>query len=433
MMKVFKSLILSLLLLNLSLIAKFKPIYTLYNFNFGAKSLGLANSFTSIADDLTSLYYNPAGIGDKKSPDFYISYKQLSMNYYYDEQTKSYSNPDYTSSYDYNFNLNSKNINFLAFSFPLKFKNTILNFGISYYRLIPYSFSGDSYSIYYDDKDKDNFSKYGYEFSGKNGIDVIGFSLGFELFEGLSIGITMEQFFNSGEITYNYVSEDKNYTENYRENFKDKNVIIGGLFKLSSYFSIGIAYRTKVSDILYSEYEYVEDDSTSDNSCEATLSLPPSVSIGVTFKPFERLSISADYSVIYWSKSNLSDYYDNTSTLYFPIRDDFSFTQTNIANHSIGAEYTIELNNSKLFLRAGLFSFHQLFVDLNEERVKVKGYSFGLGYYNNLGIKFDLGFMRQHANWYETGYFDASVLTHFYNYLVSASVSYSFNFLLSKD
>ena len=429
MMKVFKYIFLFLIFFNLTLIAKFKPIYTLYNFNFGAKSLSLSNSFTSIADDLTCLYWNPAGIGDKNTPEFYINYSQLSINYYYNNQTKEYPNLNYTSSYDYDFNLSLKNLNFLAFSFPLKYKNFLFNLGLSYYRLIPYSYSGDSYSVYYNDDDKDDFSKYGYEFSGKNGIDVIGFSFGFELTEGLNLGVTVEQFFNSGEVTYNYTSDNTEYSKTYVENFKDKNVIIGGLFKLSDYFSIGIAYRTKVTDIFYSEYTYKTEDTTTNDSCNATLSLPPSLSMGLTIRIFKNLSLSGEYSIIYWSKSKISDYYDSSSELYFPIRDDFSFTQKNTANHSIGVEYKVDMLNSKLFLRAGLFSYHQFFTDINANRVKIKGYSFGIGYNNKLGIKVDLGFMRQHANWYETGYFDSSVLSHFYNYIVSLSASYSFNFL----
>ena len=35
----------------------------------------MGNAFTAVADDLTAAFWNPAGLADLRSPEFYLSYK----------------------------------------------------------------------------------------------------------------------------------------------------------------------------------------------------------------------------------------------------------------------------------------------------------------------------------------------------------------------
>ena len=43
----------------------------------GVRALGMGNTFTAVADDATSIYWNPAGLADQRKHEFYLKYSDL--------------------------------------------------------------------------------------------------------------------------------------------------------------------------------------------------------------------------------------------------------------------------------------------------------------------------------------------------------------------
>jgi hypothetical protein len=54
--------------LALPLSATFKAFFPYYNFAFGAKAMSMGNAFTAVADDLSAIFWNPAGLADFSLP-----------------------------------------------------------------------------------------------------------------------------------------------------------------------------------------------------------------------------------------------------------------------------------------------------------------------------------------------------------------------------
>ena len=119
---------------------EFKSLYTYYNFSFGARALSMSNAFTAVADDLSAVFWNPAGMAEFKLPEAYVNYRRHKIEYRYDlEQIQT---DTASEQYGSNFESSLKNIDFLAVSVPAYFWGMKWNFALSYYKLIPYNMKG---------------------------------------------------------------------------------------------------------------------------------------------------------------------------------------------------------------------------------------------------------------------------------------------------
>src|SRR5262245_4880624 len=51
------------------------PTFNLVSSGYGAKALGLGGAFVAVADDLTTIYWNPAGLGQLEGIQFHGDYR----------------------------------------------------------------------------------------------------------------------------------------------------------------------------------------------------------------------------------------------------------------------------------------------------------------------------------------------------------------------
>ncbi len=119
---------------------QYKPWYNQYNFVYGTKAMSMGNAFTAVADDLTAVFWNPAGLAAMRSPVFYFAYQAENQTHTYEPQDKFMPGADM----QYNFRLNCKleQINFFSVSVPAEFLKMKWGFALSYFRYIPYGFKG---------------------------------------------------------------------------------------------------------------------------------------------------------------------------------------------------------------------------------------------------------------------------------------------------
>ena len=111
-----------LLFLDLLIFPQYKPWYNQYDFAYGTKAMAMGNAFTAVADDLTAVFWNPAGLASMRSPEFYFAYQSENQTHEYDPQEKVIPN----DSIKYNYNLSSRlqQINFFSVSAPAEFLKT---------------------------------------------------------------------------------------------------------------------------------------------------------------------------------------------------------------------------------------------------------------------------------------------------------------------
>lgn len=388
----------------------------------------MANAFTSIADDLSAVFWNPAGIAGNKYPVVFIDGRIDNLKYSYDMQEKNFKT--YQQEFNLDFYSKIKNVNFISLSVPALFWDIRWNFALSYYRYFPYNFSGEAKEVLYS-KGENNFTKKGImNFSGKSGIDILGFSMATFLSKYFSVGITLQTFLNSGLIIYDFESEELAYTQEFSEQLNGLNLIFGFLFKPDESLQVGFSYHTRLKKNLSSSFISIQEgnDQIEEKSCECDIYIPPQFSMGILLRPYKSFILVYDFSKILWSRGTISNYYDHEGELPFPVKDWFLMEQVNVVNHRIGLEVNIPRKKVILFFRGGIFWERQLFLDAVSSRVWLKGFSLGLGVELLPRVSFNIGYMYQYANWKEGAYFDPSLTvdTHYRNHIMAFSITYGF-------
>lgn len=404
----------TLLLLPSQGFGQVKPLYSYYNMFYGARSIGMANAFTALADDLTAVFRNPAGVAELDVPQIFIDYRYDKLQYNLERQSKDYTT--YELLYDYSFNSTLKNMDFAAISAPVIFWDMKWCFALSYYRSVPYGINGLGESRLTTSNNSAPNEITSFNMAGSSGIDMLALTSAFYLSDYLSFGVTVQRYFNSGTMSVAQtfpsppISTGLSYTREYTDKFKDTSLLMGLRFKLMEEIILGFSYQFGCADTFTSQDTYQLKDGTAPitSTSTATLTIPAQYAAGLVLKPLKFMDLAFDYSRQYWGKATLSNYYGSTIPLQFPVRNDFTFAQKDTINLRMGTQFIIPLKKATVFIRGGLFSDQQLFANWAGEKVKLKGYSLGVGLEIKPWIQLDAAYMRQKGVWKEAGYFDPS-------------------------
>ncbi|HLP45888.1 MAG TPA: outer membrane protein transport protein [Candidatus Kapabacteria bacterium] len=425
-----------------------KSLYTYYNFSFGARAMGVSNAFTAVADDLTAVFWNPAGIAEFNAPEAYINYRNDDILYNYDLQEQAGSSI-FNNRYTRRLDSRLKSLDFVSISVPAYFWDMKWNFALSYYKCIPYRMTGKLMEN--EDSYVDGIST-GYnhtvQFAGTGGIDVLGFTAAYYLSEYFTLGITLQQFINTGTADYQSMYQNADASskladnETYIERLEGRNMIMGFIFKPMTDVAVGMTYRTRLANTFHSDYTdiYSHNGSTGmiEDSVQANVVLPPRLSLGIMARLFPFMRLSVDYFIIYWRLSHISHDHGQVEgeAWEFPVRNRYSVRQLNARNLRAGLEFMIPIQRVVLFLRGGLFKENPLFQAGagNSKAIKLTGYSLGLGLDVSSVVAIDFAYMKQKANWGEKGYFDPAtpVLTHYKNSMLRLSLIFRFSPIKKK-
>lgn len=390
----------------------YKPFYPYFNFFHGAKSLSLANAFTAVADDLTTVFRNPAGIAYFLSPRFQLDLRSDSSHYSYESQAHELGSDSLV--YDWAFVSKLKNVNFISIFAPAHFWGMRWSFALSYRRHIPYGFSGSArQTLTTGSGDR---QKTTVDFSGRSGIDVLGFSAAVFLLKRLTFGVTLQQFFNSGTIAYHTLAPGAESHQEYSEKLDGRSLVFGLLFSPIQDVNIGAAYHTPLANRFHSDASGQQESSRTGD-----IVIPAKFALGISARLIKYLSISYEFSKILWSRGKLDD-------MPFPVRTDFLFDQNDIVNQRLGIEGNIPLKKATIFVRTGLSWERQLFPDADGASVWLKGYACGAGIRLPAGLVLDLAYMHQRGRWPEAGYFDPAktAAAAYKNNIFALSLAYIF-------
>ena len=420
------------------LFPQYKPWFIHYNFVYGTKAMSLGNAFTAVADDLTAVFWNPAGLAFERSPQFFFTYQAENQTQELDPQEASVSGS--ARRYDYLFSSQLNQINFFSVSAPAVFWKMNWAFALSYYRYLPYGFKGSVEGTL-------SFPQAGavdqvttVNFKGSEGIDVLAFSVAAAISDYVSLGCTLQQFFGSGSQHEQLLEPAGEFHEQYSENLRGRSFIFGVILRPFKALNLGFTYHTGLKNKFASaklSWEVNAQGAEVNQKVEdslAQVTLPAQFSLGAALRPVKWLNLSFDYSIIQWQKGALEDYYGAGSILPFPQKGYFDQKQNDVSNLRLGAEITIPLRPFQLQLRGGWSNEKQLYADGSGQDIKVNGYAAGIAVDFSDTLLLEVAYQRQHADWLENGYFDPDQLvsSQFKGNLLKFSLTYRFGRLFKE-
>jgi long-subunit fatty acid transport protein len=425
-MKRFRLLTALLILAANPLAAYFKPWYLLTTFAFGSKALAMGNAFTAVADDASASFWNPAGLAQLDAPEFMLSYRACRQSHLYDTLTVEYPASDILTKalYDSTFRSRINGVDYFALSLPVRFWGKQWGFAFSYMRYFPSGFSGQKYQtstlFYYDEAMR--VSTVQDDFSGSEGQDALAMSVSCRISEKLFAGMTVQRYFNSGSLNYTATRESYVSTQEFNEKLIGGSFIFGLLYKPLRLVTLGFAYHSAADVRMPSSEEYLKMDldgnviSGKSYECEARVHLPAMFSFGVRVDPFRNLVLSADYTAIDWSHSTMRDYYGQTKTLPFPIRNDRAdghldndpFIPGDMSGLRLGMEWNLPMRKRILHLRSGWSVQKELVRDTLGDQVHTRSFSVGAGVELSAALRAEFTIAVQRAIWPEDSILSAT-------------------------
>lgn len=385
----------------------YKPWFNYYNFAYGTRALSLGNAFTAQADDLTAIFWNPAGIVQTRSVELYLSYRSDSLRLH---QTQEHGIGSDAQTFDFQLKHRLNQIDFFSVCLPARIWNQQWGFAFSYYRYIPYGFTGMSESILSTNRRWTILNRNAVISKGSEGLDVFGFTAALKVHESLSVGLTFQQLFNSGIQQLQYRPIDPSDYDQYIERLGGRNVVLGILFHPVRPVTFGFSFHSAIRGKLTSSYLFWHTDSDGKKVSQrvdgsiSDINIPEHVSIGFAVQPVPFIRVNYEYAAIPWEKGTLSRYYDSSDPVPFPVKNDFDSQQKNSVSNRIGGEVNFRYKKKLIFIRSGWSHDRQIYVDNHSQQVKLNSLSMGMGIELFSYMLLEFAYRHQRGNWSEDGY-----------------------------
>ncbi len=282
----------------------------------GARAIGMGGAFTSIADDATAVYWNPAGLAQLKKP-------ELTLVGYRGNWKDSYMWKDYFRGLDEpgEFEIGSYKLNFASFAIPLNPGGRNLVFGASAHMVTDGAAGSESVTSRSTNRwelQVEEASGGFYQYSGFAAYEVNQY-----LLLGMGAGV-MQGVLHEKETKY---TEDASWgVGKYRESHSsgethyDSEMIYSAGILVRPWRSLkaGAMYRTKAptavtqENLLVSAYRTDvsvpwDPDLDTEADPEIEIDFPAVYAVGLSYRLNDLLTIACDYHLHAWSKAQLRD------------------------------------------------------------------------------------------------------------------------------
>jgi len=410
----------------------------------GARAYGMGGAFIAIADDATAASWNPGGLGQLEKPELslvarYQNYRTL--------QPAQLVNPYYLIG-PQDYDGNALGFDFISFTYPFRIGKHKIVPQISYQRSISFDIrtrmNNVRTMITEPGSFMEIFSADSQVFTG--GIDTVTFSLGSKLFNRINIGISANVMLNglNGRETSDAYGKftpqlpfptENNYSgaskETIRADIDGFNINVGVLVDIANNFKVGMVYKS--ASTLNFDYKVTNQQVVTINNVSTqtgveygavkNLKWPYTIGLGISYRPSDPLTISADLTTTRWSRSIIRNFYikesDNTDKLidvYFPtfteVSNDIRKMQVDTMQVRGGMEYILMGKNYFLIpIRFGIFSDTQYYVDSTGKKVTLFGVTGGAGIKKG-AFSFDMAIMYEFGNYLKSNYDYSETLFH---------------------
>ncbi len=276
----------------------------------GARSAGMGNAFTGVADDATAMSWNSAGLTQ-------LYAMEASAITRFGFGNIKFDGLDNAPAID----LKSRfQINFLSFAMPFKIGSMTLVGGIAYRTL----FDFNNEIIYHFDSGNET-DKY------EGAVGAITPAIGVKINDMISVGAALNIYTGSSKYSETYQNDPSSDYDGAKESYSGAGLDIGVLIKPSDKLSIGGNFN------LPNKLKYESE------GHKGELAIPLFYSIGVGYRATDQLLIAVDYQSHDWSKSD--DFKDASKPDLYKLN-----------SFHLGLEYLLMKGDAVIPLRAGFYT-----------------------------------------------------------------------------
>jgi hypothetical protein len=365
----------------------------------GARAYGMGGAFLARADDATAASWNPAGLS-------YLRLPELSL-------VGAVNSFDISRGFDSD-TFRGHTIDFAAFTWPVAFGGVRGATQLSYQRAI--SFDGSRHVAVHNvttgalEVQDDGHSS--------GGFDVFALGAGLRLTRSLRLGFTVNRWLDGYDqsLTRYILKDTRRPRRDFQLDFRTRGWSgnFGAMWSPVESLNVGLVYKTACRadvrlkksrvDPWMSGVQVEEVTLNSGFEPDAGLDLPASSGVGLSWRPHDTFTISADLTLTRWSKARIYHYFDLTATapdndplppntypqlqypslLAVPTPNDPSdplalASQRDKQELRVGAEYVLIKGQFKVPLRAGYFNDRQISADSNGSAPHFDGFTAGAG------------------------------------------------------
>jgi long-subunit fatty acid transport protein len=379
----------------------------------GARAYGMGGAFLARADDATAASWNPAGLSYLRAPE--ISLVGVSNSF---ETQRGVAFDPNARDFD---RFDGRAIDFAAFTWPVGLGDTTGAVQVSYQRAI--SFDGTR-SIHATTGTPTLGQTFTDEGVSNGGFDVVAFGTGLRLSRHIRAGFTVNRWLNGYTQTLTRTYETFNrrpqrvYTLDFRPDGWSFN--LGALVSPVESLNLGVVFKTPFTAVVRLDKTrqdyWVEEGNLREvtrnayASEDVRLEFPSSFGFGVSWRPIDTLTVSADLTKTSWSKARIQNYFDLIATqptsgdgtpatppppnVYpsfqyptlkaVPNTDDPNdparlLGQQDAQQIRVGVEWVLIWGRVKLPLRAGYFNDRQITPNPGGETPRFNGFTLGTG------------------------------------------------------
>jgi long-subunit fatty acid transport protein len=285
---------------------------------YGARSKGMGSAFTGLCDDATAVSHNPAGLIQLRRPEFSFVYR-----YEHRDETIAFNDNSHTHP------AHDKDLDYLSVTYPFRFNDMDMGFTVAYQHLFDFN-RHRHFNLKENLGPFEKNTQVSYDQTGR--LTALGFSYCIGLTPKLSFGVTLNvwddaftdnQWQQSYRYDINVLLQGNPYDEEIilkREQYEitGLNANLGLLWEFYPDLRMGIVLKTP----FHADLDYQNSIRTFDtqmnpidtpileNYDNATLSMPLSFGIGLSYRMSEAMLFTADIYHTLWDDFWIQDQND---------------------------------------------------------------------------------------------------------------------------
>ena len=377
----------------------------------GARAFGMGGAFLARADDATAASWNPAGLSYLRVPE--VSLAGISTLYKTDKGISPVLDQD---------RFEGRTVDFAALTWPLRYHGLSGAIQVSFQRAVP--FGGSFTTVRQRSDGRDAVVSTG---EAKGGFDVLAFGTGWRVTRTLRAGFTLNRWFNGYTQTLDRDVPDSIRRKRVFDTHFDLegwNTNLGLIWTPIEQVNLGAVFKTPFTgavrlDKKRTDYFFAGDEVTTNAfvNDQVRLRFPAVFGFGTSWRPRSALTISADLTRTFWSRSRITHYFTLPFTprpvpapvpppapvFYEPplLYPALNQPQGNTDQIRFGVEYVLIAGRLKVPLRAGYFNDQQIVRASDGSSPRFNGFTAGVGII--LGpILFDVAYLYESGRFVET-------------------------------
>jgi hypothetical protein len=399
---------------------------------FGARALAMGGAFIALADDITAINYNPAGLAHLIKPEFSIGGYYGSLSLDVPQVDLGWPGWESVTQLAYTGRMGSFGLDYAGFAIPFKLGKMPLVIGAAYQAKVPntrtYKYvRAIEYVRSTDNPDLSETDTTDSVYDNTGAVTALTFSLALRPFDFLRLGANINlnrdnstDFLTSNWDMRRFIGNQADLAiydyEDTRQNSLKRGISYDfGILLKFDFLSIGAVYKTSWQADWSQSWSWTGTDitfggalvnSSGSEDYSGKLHWPYSYGAGISLRPTDLLTITADYNFTKWSKSQIVISED--TAWGYPIANPQDTRQLRG-----GLEYLVLVKGTAVPIRIGGFLDRLMGLDAEGDPIDFKALTFGTGI-RLKGAVLDVAYL----------YYFGSFIDYNNGYLVSAKNTY---------